>query len=49
MTGFDHSQGELLDQIEIEILSFATCVPDARMMEYLREELEHFGLTLGTA
>ena len=49
MTGFDPHQGELLDQIEIEILSFATSAPDARMMDYLKEELEHFGFTLGSA
>ncbi len=46
---FDQRQQQMFDDIENEILDYAASLTPAGTMEELKEELEHFGFTLGSA
>jgi len=46
---FDQLQREILDDMESEVLNYAASMPEAEALDDLREELEHFGFTLGSA
>ncbi|HXZ26472.1 MAG TPA: hypothetical protein VEG08_00580 [Terriglobales bacterium] len=49
MIVFDERQLERLDEMEVEILNYAASLPPNQAMDDLKEELEHFGFTLGSA
>ncbi len=49
MMVFDQHQRDRLDDMELEILNYVATLPPAETMEDLKEELEHFGFTLGSA
>ena len=46
---FDQRRQEMLDEMESMILSYVGSFPFNDSMEELKEELEEFGFTLGTA
>ncbi len=46
---FDQRQQERLEQLELEIADYVAMLPSAEAMDELKEELQHYGLTLGQA
>lgn len=42
-------QQQMLDDMENEILNYAASLPATETLDDLKEELEHFGFTLGSA
>ncbi len=49
MLVFDQRQQERLEQLELEIADYVATLPSAESMDELKEELEHYGLSLGQA
>jgi len=49
MTVFDERQQERWDEMELEVLDYAASLAPNQPMDDLKEELEHFGFTLGSA
>lgn len=49
MMVLDQRQRERLDDVELEILNYVASLAPNEAMDDLKEELEHFGFTLGSA
>lgn len=49
MMVFDQRQQQMLDDMENEVLDYAASLLPAESMDDLKEELAHFGFTLGSA
>ncbi len=49
MIVLDERQQQRLEDMEVEILNYAASLSPDEAMDELKEELQHFGFTLGSA
>ena len=49
MLVFDAQQQKMLEDMELEILDYVASAPMGQALDDLKQELEHFGFTLGSA